>query len=111
MHRPEPDEEKRLAEYRSRIRWRGFLVIACGLMLLAGLLHKPRRTEQSSAETGANQGMTNTPSQRRVIEKAHHHSQSAMAAPTAEEIVAGKLAQFARSRREFAYALARRHNV
>jgi hypothetical protein len=35
----------------------------------------------------------------------------AQSAPTAEQIVAQKLAQFGRSRRRFAHALAKRHNV
>lgn len=99
-------------------RWLRFLVAACLLITLVGLFlmllkngpaAQPGSADMPGQASAADANAPRAPSVGST-RLAHGRSKSEPAR-TANEIVAGKLAQFARSRREIVQALARRHNV
>ncbi len=109
MHSPKtasPDRPK-LAS-----RWLGAALIAFFALALLRLLGPPA-PELTPAVASAESGhpAPTTPSRPEVRTNARPRIVSSAPNPKAEEIVAAKLAQFARSRRELAHALARRRNV
>jgi hypothetical protein len=90
------------------------LISGCLLIILIALL-SPRHRDQSIAGSGStNESDSNTSivspnsSRSRLFQQS---GSGAASASTAEEIVSRKLTQFARSRRELAHVLARRHKV
>jgi hypothetical protein len=93
-----------------RSPWPWLLAAGCVLLLLVALL-RPSRPGDGISPGGENRA-TST-SQTGQVELARKLPRNARSAPaaTAEEVVARKLSQFARSRRDYMYALARRHNV
>jgi hypothetical protein len=115
MHRAQPRLQRTPAGNSRQGSWRWLLAGLCALILLLGLLwhnRHGRRAQESMAAQHASPKTIAVPigtqpaSDRRFLPNV-----TTPASPTAEEIVARKLAQFARSRRAFARALARRHNV
>ncbi len=94
----------------ARVRW--MLLIGCALMLLLGLLRVPHRNEPVPSAAFADTPPTEA-STAAGVERTRWSPRltSAASAPSAEEIVADKLLQFTRSRRELARAMARRKGV
>jgi len=93
-----------------RSPWPWLLAAGCTLLLLVVLLRPSRpRDGISPGEEGLGPGQAGNESGL----AARKSPRNARLAPeaTAEEVVARKLSQFARSRRDYMYALARRHNV
>ena len=97
------------------MRWSWVLGTLCALVL-ALVLFRPRLHDKSTlnptgaqtADAGINDvsaGPSFPPELGRLVHAARTST------PAAEEIVSRKLAQFARSRREYVYELAKRHNV
>ena len=92
-----------------RSPWPWLLAAGCILLLLVALL-RPSRPRDGISPGGENP----TPNASQTGEaRARKLPRNARSAPeaTAEEVVARKLSQFARSRRDYMHALARRHNV
>ena len=91
------------------------LVAACVLILLIGIFRARRQYPSDAGEQTRNRsskevaaGSTAAAELRRIPRRAS--SASLAAGPTAQEIVAAKLTQFAQSRRGLVYALAKRHH-
>ncbi len=95
----------------ARLRW--MLLIGCALTLLLGLLRVPHRNAPVPIETSADTTTTEASTAPAGVERTRWSPRltSAASAPSAEEIVADKLLQFTRSRRELARAMARRKGV
>jgi len=98
----------------SRLIWAlviGFLLV----VLIAVLMPRSRNPSSDRTSTTNAPPLANAPLEgaARIASARRGLNFGTKLAPvkTAEEIVAGKLAQFARSRRQLAYALARRHGV
>ncbi len=110
-----PREERRLADRRNHHRWLWLLVAICALTVFIAWLGTRPRPEPASAPFAADPALPGAIALARRFESSFKQRDVAQPAPqpalTAEEIVARKLAQFARSRRQLAYALARRHDV
>ena len=86
------------------------IVVACGVVVVCALLPARHRSPQAPLPSTA--GMSGAPAGGEQKISSPRSARSVPASqPTATEIVAVKLAQFAQSRRGFAHALARRHNV
>jgi hypothetical protein len=98
---------------RSRGLW--LLAIACAFVILMGLLRAPRHHEPVAIVDPTNESGEGGTAAAHLVERpqafARRYRSPGTADTSAEEIVAGKLAQFAQSRRGFAHALARRHKV
>src|SRR5438046_5039353 len=101
-----------------RSRWLWFLVIGCLLITLVGLfltlLKNGTPILPCSADVPAQSSATgvHTPRAPRVGGTPLPHQRSGSEpARTAEEIVASKVSQFARSRREIAHAMARHFKI
>src|SRR6185503_6191830 len=94
----------------SRSRWPWVVGAACGLILLIVLLLR-RGDEKStrSADSASGPPMAGGNSSE-IGDSLLRRAAKGKGALTAEEIVAGKVKQFARSRREFVRAMARRAN-
>jgi hypothetical protein len=86
------------------------LAAGCVLLLLVALLRPSRPGDGFSPSREDRAGQTADENKAESTRRLPRNARSAPAA-TAEEVVARKLAQFARSRRDHMYALARRHNV
>ncbi|MBI4658551.1 MAG: tetratricopeptide repeat protein [Verrucomicrobia bacterium] len=97
----------------ARVQCAWLLIIGCAFVILIGFPRAPRPHESAPtlASTDATRAGVSVPSPRVEHSRLFSRRSSPAPAPTAQEIVAGKLSQFARSRREFAHALARRHGV
>ena len=93
-----------------RSPWAWLLVAGCVLLLLVAFLRPSRPEEGISPGQEDRAGQTADNDKTESTQRLPRNARSAPAA-TAEEVVARKLSQFARSRREYMYALARRHNV
>jgi len=94
----------------SDLRWHWLFVVACAVTVLLGLLRfvpGSRSAKGTTLPEGAN-GVSADKAQRVNPTRARPARGAAL---TAEEVVAEKLAQFASSRLELAYELARRHKV
>lgn len=87
-----------------RSRWPWFLAIGCLLVLLLPLLQTLRRDNQP-ARTDSSQMAGDVSPKTERTHSVRHASDIALS-PTAEEIVAGKLAQFGKSRRKLVHDLA-----
>jgi hypothetical protein len=96
-------------------RWPFLLVAGCVLVILIGLLTSPSRERSTSNATSKDVAAPHATADSPGVARARHllrRSSSGVApALTAEEIVAGKLVRFAKSRRELVLALAKRFNV
>ena len=109
---PTPDSEPS-TDVDRRSRWPWLLAAGFALVILIGVFRSPHRNSSPAATTSTNvakagggkTGSALGPARRQV------RSPGSDQASTAEEIVAGKLSQFARSRREHVHALGRRHGV
>ena len=109
----DPREPRSPESANTPSRWQWFVAAGCVLVILIGILRPPRSTDSSSATVPTNAVAPNELRAGPAIGRARTFARtfSPAPAPTAEEIVAGKLSQFARSRRELVHALARRHKV
>ena len=105
-----------LRDNSNRVRWLLIITIGCLLVVLIAILlpradtTTPDRTAVTNESLNANtesERAARTSSPRRPMSSAR----ASLSAPTAEEIVASKLSQFARQRRELAHALARHFKV
>jgi tetratricopeptide (TPR) repeat protein len=108
MHSPKtasPDRPK-LAS-----RWLGAALIAFLALALLRLLRPPAPELPTATASPETTRSATSPSRPEIRTNARPRIISSAPNPKAEEIVAAKLAQFARSRRELAHALARRRNV
>ena len=107
--------QRELAEYK-RTRSRVWFIVAGFLFVIVVVLLSLRLKDTTDEETaltnvrgpGAEGDVSTSDRFRRSASRA---TASVVPAATPEEIVADKLARFARSRREIARALARHHNV
>ena len=101
--------------FSARFRLMQILIIitACALVLLIGLLRIPHHNEPVPTVTSSDTTKAEASTDSAGVERTRWLPRriSPTPAPTAEEIVAGKLLQFARSRRELARAMARRKGV
>jgi hypothetical protein len=108
-------EDATLAELGRRRRWRWLLVSVCALVLLVGLLRLRRHPGPASASAAAESALPGAAARGPTLEPVRRQNRPAQAAlapaRSPEEIVAGKLAHFAQSRRELAHALAQRQHV
>src|SRR5262249_49717063 len=88
----------------------------CALLVLIAIFHSPRYEDSSpvtppALANGAGRKEPGDQGAPEQPKKSDRHSSSASpsaAAPTAEEIVAGKVSQFGNSRRDLVRAIARR---
>lgn len=114
MHEPNSEQDPAVDDEgrHPRVRW---LFIVCVVIILIGFLRSRHHDESTPAPVSADRTSRSVTAADFAAERAGRQARLArpppMPTPTAEEIVAGKLAQFARSRRDFVYALARRHKV
>jgi len=114
MEIPETSKRPRLPKESSpRPPWR-WAVAGAALLLLVALLQFLRQgatrhslVDAEASRSGSADGDRKNPWDRRI----RHGSNSPAATATPEEIVAGKVSQFARSRRDIVNALARKHKV
>jgi hypothetical protein len=96
-----------------RSHWPWVLVGGCLLVIFLGMLNSSRykstQPSEASAVSRAKGGDEYNPD----VSRSLRLGQSSRSTPavSAEEVVAGKLSQFGRSRLEFVNALARKHNV
>ena len=115
MPRPNPQEQEWLAEHSRRVRWRWFLVIICTLILVIGVSRSRRQHEPAAAARAAELASRSAMAKSAAPERMGRHPRlprsASVPALTAEQVVAGKLAQFGRSRRELARLLAERHKI
>ncbi len=94
-------------------RWQWLLVIACALIVVIAIL-LPRPNANSPTSSASTNGLwsvtgANSPGERSARLLPSHSP--AGPAPTAKEIVAGKVIQFAKSRRKLAHAMAERFKI
>ena len=108
-----PKESWPPANSNTRSRWLWLVAAGCALVILIGILRPNRSADSASAKVSKPKASSAEGSAGPAIGRARALAHSSGSAPalTAEEIVAGKLSQFGRSRREFVHALARRHKV
>ena len=115
MYCPQPGLQRTPAGNSRQGSWRWLLVGLCALILLIGLLwynRHDRRAQEFIASKHAHPKAIGVPTGTQPgTAQPSLPSLTTPSSPTAEEVVTRKLAQFARSRRAFARALARRHNV
>jgi hypothetical protein len=109
MHHSDPQEQAPLTAYG----WRWFLVTMCALTLLVGFLSARRHGDDSgAARIVRDPTLPRLTRDSAMIEPVRRQTRfdrpAPLPAPTAEEIVAAKLAQFGRNRRELSRAIARR---
>lgn len=97
--------------YSSRIGW--LLLICCSLTLVIVLLRVPHRDESALNATPTDMEPIEVQAVSSEIDRGRWFPEHTSPVPTfsAEEIVAGKLVQFTRSRRELAREMARRKGV
>ncbi len=95
---------------KTRSPWPWLLMVGCALVILVGIFRRlPRETPPASTASpslaGASESAAGSAAWRNRM---FAHRGSPVPGPTAEEIVASKVSQFGRSRRELVRALARR---
>ncbi len=109
MHSPKsasPDRPKPAS------RWLGAALLALLALTLLRLLRPPAPESTPTVASAESASPSKAPPARPEIRtNARPRIVSSAPNPKAEEIVAAKLTQFARSRRELAHALARRHGI
>src|SRR2546423_13797815 len=91
--------------------WSWWLLAGCILVILVGRLHSPRHADSDSiVPAGKTEAISTETSLDPAVWRARNlaRNSSSAPAPTAEEIVASKVSQFGRSRREMVWAIARR---
>jgi hypothetical protein len=108
-------DEVPMTDDRQRLRWPLFLLTFCALTVLVAFLLNRRHHDSDRVPVTSDPASPRLSTHPLGVEPAYSQPHPARHAPvpepTAEEIVARKLAEFSRTRREFADALARRHNV
>src|SRR6266540_5377017 len=96
----------------SQSRWARFIVAGCVLLVLLALLPRRERdkpgTDPTSTITPGQVPPANSADGKLWSERLRRSRSIAAPAPTAEEIVAGKVREFGRARREVVRAIARR---
>jgi len=106
-------EERDVSDYRLRPRWQWLFCLSCALLIIVGFLIRRHRHEPVSTEVAAT-GESATSEQpaksagesfRPRVTRAHGAETPQL---SAEEIVAGKVTQFGRKRRELVHTIARR---
>ena len=107
---------KRERENPSRFSWKWIVIISCLLILLViVLLPRPdaTNTERAAGTNGPFEANTESAKGARTISprRPANSATAHLLAPTAEEIVARKLIQFGKNRRELVHALAKRAKV
>jgi hypothetical protein len=105
-------EERSVSDYRHRLRWLWVFCLGCALLLVVGFLIRRHRHESIPQEVAGDPAASGQPvpisagnSPPRHATREHRANIPRL---TAEEIVAGKVAQFGQKRRELVYAIARR---
>lgn len=91
--------------------WLWLFVGACVLMILIGIFHRPRRAESPAAGGSTSGTAASDPAAHPGIDRTRRFFRPANPTArqqTAEEIVAEKVSQFGRSRREMVWAIAQR---
>jgi hypothetical protein len=91
--------------------WMGVIVVGCVLVMLLAFLSRQRRFDSANLRTGVtdSDSVTLTDSTNHKLGFGRSRSSSAQVTPaTAEEIVAAKVLQFGRSRRELVRGISRR---
>jgi len=92
--------------------WLWLLVAVCGLIGICALFPARSRTPLAAPASSTNETYGDRSASRKPAQSSSPREREAPAfQPTAAEIVAGKLARFAQSRRSLARALAQRHNA
>lgn len=110
--KPNHDRDSASASvFSARFRW--MLFIGCALTLLIGMLRVTHRHEPAPTALSADAASAEASTATARPERSPWFVRRTATAPalTAEEIVAGKLQQFTRSRRELAREMARRKGV
>lgn len=95
---------------RSRWLWAA-IVVGLLVILFLALLPPPSATGITTATPRTEQSERRAPDRGRAPAAMRRSASTSITTEDAERVVAKKLSRFARSRREFAYALARRHGV
>lgn len=108
-----PENSKSSSNPKPCSPWPWILAVGCVVVIFVGLFHPGESGDYSPADAAPTvakvASVSTKPSSASAPVFAHD---PVLPFPhTVEEIVAGKLSQFAKSRRELAHALARRHNV
>lgn len=113
MHELNPQNTTPGEDSSRRPGWPWFLATICILAILIGLLRDRHDDEPVPAAVSTTTTTPSVTADVPRVERVRWQSRLANPAltPTAEEIVAAKLKQFARSRREIARAMARRFKV
>ena len=115
MRDPHLRHEVPLNDDRQRPRWQWLFLTFCTLTVLVAFLLNRRQNDTDRGPVTTDPAAPGLSTHPRPVEpeysQPHPTRHAPFPEPTAEEIVARKLAEFARTRREFANALARRHNV
>jgi hypothetical protein len=115
MPHPNRKEQEWEADHNRRVWWRWLLAIGCVFTVVLGLwrtrTHPSSAAAPKTAELAAQRAAARSLGMEKPGRRPRQPRGGAVAAFTAEEVVAGKLMQFGRSRREFARLLAERHKV
>jgi hypothetical protein len=107
-------EEKPARDYRVRVRWTWVVCLSCALLIIIGFLFPRQRHEPVSQEAPASEksaspeqptSISSGDSRHRFVTRPHRAEAPQL---TAEKIVAGKVTQFGRKRRELVHTIARR---
>ena len=106
MHSPKTDSSD---HPKPASRWLGAALIAFLALALLRLLRPPAPELTTAAASPETTRSATSPTRPEIRTNARPRIVSSAPNPKAEEIVAAKLAQFARSRRELAHALADQH--
>ncbi|MBI3415635.1 MAG: tetratricopeptide repeat protein [Verrucomicrobia bacterium] len=109
---PDPFDSTSPKTSSLRARWRWFLIAGCALVILVGIFRRSlqddsvvaRATRNPTEASGAGAASTSWRGLRLA------NSSGSLTTNTAEEIVAGKVNQFGRNRRELVRTIARRSN-
>src|SRR6478736_9339609 len=93
-------------------RWLRKLIIISVLVIFVGLLLVPRQEKRVPTVTATNAAITGVSRDFRRVQRVHPSLRRPNAGQTltAEEIVANKVAQFTRKRRELVWVIAKRSN-
>jgi hypothetical protein len=99
----------------NRSRWTWFIVVGCVLLVLILLLsrreHDKPSTDSASTTTPGQVTIADSTDLKPWRERPRRSPSAATPAPTAKEIVASKVIQFTKSRRELAHAMAEHFKI